>query len=202
MLESQLRDQRSVVKDAIAASQKIEQLIRGKVRSSVSLEVTNEALSVAKKQLHDDSNRDSAQVYPHPVFTPPNNPSRPPSPGIVPSPPPAPLRPGTATSPPQPHVSTGDAGRRRSTVSFDTTPSVVFVPNGPELPAYNDPDQTSNVGLAPTDRWVPPTASGVGIDVGHRIARASTRQRQPGSLSWDPDRKIWKDDHQGDGEGL
>ena len=86
-------------------------------------------------------------------------------------------------------------------VSVHNDPEV-SVHNDPEVSVHDDPDPTRNVGVAPIDRWVPPTASDVGIDVGHRIARASTRQRQPGSMSWDADRKIWRDHHQGDDEGL
>ena len=210
MLKSQLRNQRSVVKDAIAASQKIERLIRDKVKSSVNLEVANEALGLAKKQLDAYSSRDSAQVYPQHVFTAPKNasrlpsplrvpspppgPNKPsplPSPIIVPSPPPAPSNPANPSSPPRPPVSTVDAGRRMSTVAVDTTPSGMSVPH--------EPSQYKNRRAKRPRRGVPPMSGGVGVDMGYRTASAFVPRGQRGSRVRDGNRNIGRKHHEGDG---
>ena len=187
ILESQLRHQRSVVKNAVAASLRIEGLIRGEVQVSVNWEVANEALSLAEKQLNKYDKRGPAQVYPQTVYTAPDYPSRPPSPVSIPRPPAAPLFPGNPSSPAQPHVSTRDAGLRKSTVSSDTTPSRVSVPNGP--------DQPRSVGAQRRHHGVPPTPGDVTIDVGHRTARTVTLRRERGNRFRDANRNVVRREH-------
>ena len=195
MLESQLHDQRLVVKDAITASQKIENLVRGEVRSSINLEVANEALNLAKRQLDVYNKQDSLHVSPHPAFTAPNNPSQFTSPQRVPSPPPAPFVPQAPSSPLHPDISTGVAGRRRSKSSSSTTPSVVYIPSG-----RNQPRNSRTRRRRP---GVPPTAKDVAIDVGHPSARAFPPRGERGGPVRDANEDIVrKEHHQGDDEGL
>ena len=208
MLESQLRDQRSIVKDAIAASQKIEQLIRGKVRSSVNLEVANEALSLAKRQLEQYNNQDSAQVYPQPIFTVPNGPSRQPSPMIVPSPPPspplsesrvaspprAPFFPETPSSPLRTPLSPGGVSRGMSAAAIDTMPSGVSVPPRPS--------RHRNTRAKRPRRGGHPMSGDVGADMGYRTAATLDPRRAPGSRIRNANRNVvWTEHHEGDKNG-
>ena len=214
-VQSQLRNQRSVVKDAIATSQKIEYLIRDKIQSSVNLEVAKEALSLTKRQLVEYKNEDPAQFYPRPIFTAPNNSSRLPRPVRVPSPAPAPSFPRTPPFPPRPHVSTGSVGRRRSTGSYSPTPSEGSIPSGPDQPR-NSRAQRRRPGVPPpsgdvaTDAshqtprrhpGVPPPAGDVTIDVGHRTAQTFTPRGERGTRIRDAKRNIvWKEHYQADDE--
>lgn len=163
LLKSQLHDQRSIVKDAVATSTNIEYLIRRQVRRSVNLEVANEALNLAKRHLEEYNGRSYPEVDHHPISVTSSDSSPRSGPTRLPSPPPSPRLPGTRSSPHQPPVSTRDAGRRRSTMAADMTPSGAWV--------FVEPSASSNTRSNPPSQGTHPMTTDVNIDMGYRTAR-------------------------------
>ena len=195
LLKSQLHDQRSIVKDAVATSTNIEYLIRRQVRRLVNLEVASEALNLAKRHLEEYNGRSYPEVDHHPISVTSSDSSPRPGPTRLPSPPPSPRLPGTRSSPHQPPVSTRDAGRRRSTMAADMTPSGAWV--------FVEPSASSNTTSNSPSQGAHPMTTDVNIDMGYRIARTLGQRQERASRVRDADRNVvWTETHHGDDEGL
>ena len=204
------------------ASQKIEQLIRGKVRTSVNLEVANEALSLAGRQLDQYNDQNPPQVYPQPVFTAPNGPSRRPRPVRVSSQydhyhdqdwadlyldpvSTAPnrsyqrLRPVRVPSPPRsPFISETPSSPRTPLSTGDagrgmSKAAVDTMPPGASVPPGSS--QPSNTRAKRHCRKVPPMPGDVGVDMGHRTAATLDPRTRPGR------RNVSMERHQRDDQG-
>ena len=199
LLRSQLRDERASVKDAIAASEYLAYLVRGQ-RSSVNLQVANEARSLAKRQLEEyawqvNQERDrrpevhsrfSASSYARSGGSSP----RPGPPGPPDPPPSAPL-PASPTFHPQTPFSATNADPGAFTVAADKTSS------GAHL--HDEPGTSTNTNVAPPSQATHPAATDFHSDVGHRTARTLDRRTDRGSRVRDADRNVvWRENHHDD----
>lgn len=201
LLKSQLRNQRSIVKDAIRASANIESLIRGQVRDQVNLKVANEILSLTKRQLKAHTQQANQERHGRSGVDPRistyssvgSGSSSQPGPMRPPSPPPSPPLPRTPIFPPQPLVSTRDADRKRSTIAVNTNPSRAM--------GSDEPGRSGTTRVDPSVRGTQPTAD-INIDMGYRTARTLGQRQKRGSRVRDAGRNIvWREGHDGDDEG-
>lgn len=192
-MKSQLRDERSTVRDAVTASRRIEFHVRGQVSSSLNQTVARYALHIAKTQLEQYDRQTYQRFDRRPEISPDSSgflsatsedSSPPPGPPGPPSPPP---------SPPQPLVSERDADRKRSTIAANIISSRAM--------GFDKPGPFGNTRVDPSVRGTQPTAD-INIDMGYRTARTLGQRQERGSRVRDAGRNIvWREGHDGDDEG-
>ena len=186
LLESQLGNERSNLRDAMSLSFKLEYHIRGPGPRSVNRRVARDTLKLAKTEQQYGRNITGPVIIPQPTKT-----SSTTSSSVAPTS--GPSRPRSRPSPPPP-VSVGNAGRGMSTPAVDTMPLRVSVPH--------QRSQHRNTRDKRPRRGVPPMGGDVGVDMGYRTASTSDPRRARSSRVRDANRNVvWTEHYKSDNEG-
>ncbi len=198
-MESQLRNQSSTLKDAVATSRHLALLITGEQGSSVNLTVAKEALKLAKRQLGEDDRRSFHERHAQPGINPrssaispttSDNSSPRPGPEMPPSPPPSPPLGRTSTSQYLPPSSTRHTDRRMAT---DIANSGAWVFPSSEGAA-------SNEGVRLRSQANHPMATEINTGIRDRSARNLELRAGGGSRVRDQEGNIvWRERHHGNG---